>query len=65
MVSVNTNLNNYSYWEILHEIFEGYPPGFVYTATGIFSAKCAAFVSKMWHADEPQRLQHVREKRFG
>jgi len=36
MVSVNTNLNNYSYWEILHEIFEGYPPEFVYTATGIF-----------------------------
>jgi len=36
MVSVNTNLNNYSYWEILHEIFEGYSAEFVYTATGIF-----------------------------
>ncbi len=36
MVSVNTNLNNYSYWEILREIFEGYSAEFVYTAAGIF-----------------------------
>jgi len=36
MVSLNTNLNNYSYWVILHEIFEGYPSEFVYTATVIF-----------------------------
>ncbi|KAF5435281.1 hypothetical protein C5S35_11540 [Candidatus Methanophagaceae archaeon] len=36
MVSVNTNLNNFSYWVILREIFEEYSAEFVYTATGIF-----------------------------
>jgi len=46
MVSVNTNLNNFSYWEILHEIFEGYPPEFVYTATGIFRLAVPPLCSK-------------------
>ena len=36
MVSVNTNLDNYSYWEILLAIFGGYSSDFEYTATGIF-----------------------------
>ena len=36
MVSVNTNLNNFSYWEILIAIFGEYSSDFVYTATGIF-----------------------------
>jgi len=36
MVSLNTNLNNFSYWEILRAIFEEYSTDFVYTATGIF-----------------------------
>jgi len=36
MVSVNTNLDNFSYWEILLAIFGGYSSDFEYTATGIF-----------------------------
>ena len=36
MVSVNTNLNNFSYWELLIAIFGEYSSDFEYTATGIF-----------------------------
>jgi hypothetical protein len=36
MVSLDTNLNNFSYCEILGAIFGGYSTDFVYTATGIF-----------------------------
>jgi len=36
MVSVNTNLNNFSYWEILIAIFGEFSSDFEYTATGIF-----------------------------
>jgi hypothetical protein len=36
MVSLDTNLNNFSYCEILRAIFGGYSTDFVYTATGIF-----------------------------
>lgn len=36
MVSVNTNLNNFSYWDILLAIFGKYSSDFKYTAAGIF-----------------------------
>ena len=36
MVSLDTNLNNFSYCEILHAIFGEYSTDFVYTAKGIF-----------------------------
>ena len=36
MVSFDTNLNNFSYCEILLAIFGEYSTDFVYTATGIF-----------------------------
>ena len=36
MVSLDTNLSNFSYCEILHAIFGGYSTDFVYTAKGIF-----------------------------
>ena len=36
MVSLDTNLNNFSYWWILLAIFGEYSTDFMYTATGIF-----------------------------
>ena len=36
MASVNTNLNNFSYWELMHSIFGQYSSDYVYTAAGIF-----------------------------
>jgi hypothetical protein len=36
MASLDTNLNNFSYCEILHAIFGRYSTDFVYTAKGIF-----------------------------
>jgi len=36
MASLDTNLNNFSYWEILGAIFGRYSTDFVYTATEIF-----------------------------
>ncbi len=36
MVSVNTNLNNFSHWELMHTFFGGYSSDYVYTAAGIF-----------------------------
>jgi hypothetical protein len=36
MASLDTNLNNFSYWEILDTIFGRYSTDFVYTAKGIF-----------------------------
>ncbi|KAF5436222.1 hypothetical protein C5S36_00885 [Candidatus Methanophagaceae archaeon] len=36
MVSVNTNLNNFLLWELMHTIFGEYSSDYVYTAAGIF-----------------------------
>ncbi len=36
MASVNTNLNNFSYWELMHTVFGVYSSDYVYTAAGIF-----------------------------